>query len=125
MHNAPLGIVGCAQPSLSATELERPQPPPSWGRFFVSFLGRSKAEFNGVGGLRTYIRTRAGPPPGTSTSKAASARPPELGPFLLGGRYRVLAELGHSPFQNSWASKTQFNGVGRLRTYISFMHSAF
>src|ERR1700737_1331016 len=43
--------------------------------------------------------------PRTSTSKAASARPPELGPFLLDGRYRVLAELGHSPFQNSWLLK--------------------
>jgi hypothetical protein len=48
-----------------------------------------------------------------------------LGPFLLGGRYRVLAELGHSPFQKQSASKTQFNGVGRLRTYIRFTHSAF
>jgi hypothetical protein len=31
--------------------------------------------------------------------------PPELGPFLSSGRYRVLAELGHSPFQNSWLLK--------------------
>jgi hypothetical protein len=31
--------------------------------------------------------------------------PPELGPFLLTGRYRVLAELGHSRFQNSWLLK--------------------
>jgi len=26
---------------------------------------------------------------------------------------------------NQLSSKTQFNGVGRLRTYISFTHSAF
>jgi len=51
--------------------------------------------------------------------------PPELGPFLLSGRYRVLAEAGHSPFPKQLASKTQFNGVGRLRTYISFTHSVF
>jgi hypothetical protein len=25
--------------------------------------------------------------------------PPELGPFLSSGRYRVLAELGYSPFK--------------------------
>jgi hypothetical protein len=52
-------------------------------------------------------------------ARTASAAP-ELGPFLFGGRYRVRAELGHSPFQSSWASKAQFNGVGRLRTYISY-----
>jgi hypothetical protein len=25
----------------------------------------------------------------------------------------------------TWSTKAQFNGVGGLRTYISFMHSAF
>jgi hypothetical protein len=40
-------------------------------------------------------------------------------------RRRVLAELGHSPFPKQLASKTQFNGVGRLRTYISLTHLAF
>lgn len=34
MPRPPLGIVGGAPRPLSATELERPQPPPSWGRFF-------------------------------------------------------------------------------------------
>jgi hypothetical protein len=56
LPSARLGLVGCAS-LLSATELERPQPPPSWG------------------------------------------------PFLFGGRYPVLAELGHSPYQNSWLLK--------------------
>jgi hypothetical protein len=37
-------------------------------------------------------------------ARTASASP-ELGSFLLGGRYRVLAQLGHSPFQNSWLLK--------------------
>jgi hypothetical protein len=35
------------------------------------------------------------------------------------GRIRPLA------ISKQLASKTQFNGVGRLRTYISFTHSAF
>jgi hypothetical protein len=34
LPSARLGMVGCASPLLSVTELERPQPPPSWGRFF-------------------------------------------------------------------------------------------
>jgi hypothetical protein len=29
LPSAPLGMVGCASPLLSTTELERPQPPPS------------------------------------------------------------------------------------------------
>jgi hypothetical protein len=60
---------------------------------------------------------------GTSTSKAASARPRAgavtFGRSLSGtGRIRPLA------ISKQFASKTQFNGVGRLRTYISFTHSA-
>jgi hypothetical protein len=57
MPSARLGIVGCASPLLSATELDRPQ------------------------------------------------LAPELGPLVLGGRHRVPAELGHSPFQNRWLLK--------------------
>ena len=54
MPSVPLGMVGCASLLLSATELTA-SAAPELGRFFVSFLGRSKAEFNGIGGLRTYI----------------------------------------------------------------------
>jgi hypothetical protein len=61
-----------------------------------------KAEFNGLGGLRTYIRTRAGSPARRVYLQGGLSLPPELGPFLSSGRYGVLAELGHSPFQNSW-----------------------
>jgi hypothetical protein len=35
-----------------------------------------------------------------------------------------ILNLRQQPFQNSWASKAQFNGVGRLGTYISFTHPA-
>jgi hypothetical protein len=47
----------------------------------------------------------------------------ELRPFLLGGCYRVLANWATRLFKTV-ASKTQFNGVGRLRTYISLTHLA-
>jgi hypothetical protein len=51
-------------------------------------------------------------------------------------RWIALAESGHYPppgtggigplaISKQLASKVQFNGVGRLRTYISFTHSAF
>jgi hypothetical protein len=33
-HARPFGIVGCASMPRSTTDLERPQTPPSWGRFF-------------------------------------------------------------------------------------------
>jgi hypothetical protein len=117
MPSARLGIVGWASPLLSATELDRPQPPPSWGRFFVSFLGRSKAEFNGIGGLRTYTQTRAGSLRHVYLQGTASARPRagavSFGRSLSGtGRIRPLA------ISKQLASKTLFNGVGRLRTYI-------
>ena len=46
MPSAHLGIVGCASPLLSATELERPQPPPRVGA--VSF----RRSLSGTGRIR-------------------------------------------------------------------------
>jgi len=65
--------------------------PARWGRFVwplaiskQAALG-FKTEFNGIGGLRTYMRTRAGPSPARLPPRAASARPPSWGRFFLGG----------------------------------------
>jgi hypothetical protein len=50
-------------------------------------------------------------------------RPPH--PRRRSGRYRVMAQLGPLAISKQLASKTQFSGLGRLRTYLNFMHSAF
>ena len=41
-----------------------------------------KTEFNGLGGLRTYIRTRAGPPRHVTSTYKRPQLSPELGPFF-------------------------------------------
>jgi hypothetical protein len=46
------------------------------------------------------------------------------------GRFFWAVAIGYWPnwatrHSKRLASETQFNGVGRLRTYISFTHSAF
>jgi hypothetical protein len=63
------------------------------------------------------------PSPWSGDSKNGPSALGELTPFLLGGCYRVLPNWATRLFKTV-ASKTQFNGVGRLRTYISLTHLA-
>jgi hypothetical protein len=66
--------------------------------------------------LSVYAQT-GGNLSGMRTATAAPA-PPERS--LSGnGSIRPLA------ISKQLASKTQFSGLGRLRTYLNFMHSAF
>src|ERR1700730_14364021 len=65
--------------------------PARWSRFVWSLaiskqaaLG-FKTEFNGIGGLQTYMRTRAGPSPARLPPRAASTRPPSWGRFYPRG----------------------------------------
>jgi hypothetical protein len=89
---------------LAVLSLIRSQTPSS----YLAERGRAKQLAAGFGRIASPVEQNAERAPWNSRvrfvtaersrARAASASP-ELGPFLLGGRYRVRVELGRSPLK--------------------------